>query len=148
MERINQLRNRSIKYALEIIYLSEKAHEPKKGDTMVCNICGRKAHLLNNGKGPLVCCGKPMAKSTLPITEGAADAIKCKYFKFSLNQAKKDLATAIKYHQDHCKKTWKLPERKKAYDNCMKHTVNVIKQDTAMVERMKAKIKQYCGSNV
>jgi desulfoferrodoxin-like iron-binding protein len=30
---------------------------------MHCHICGRKAHCLNNGKGPLVCCGKPMVKS-------------------------------------------------------------------------------------
>ena len=32
---------------------------------MHCQICGRKTHCLNNGKGPLICCGKPMQKSTL-----------------------------------------------------------------------------------
>jgi len=56
------------KYLNEIQEISE-AYEPKKGDTMECSVCGRKAHLLNNGKGPLICCGKPMAKSTLPVTE-------------------------------------------------------------------------------
>lgn len=44
-----------------------KGHEPKKGDTMICTVCKRKVHALNNGKGPLVCCGKPMIKSKLPI---------------------------------------------------------------------------------
>lgn len=44
-------------------------YEPKKGDTMKCSICGRKTHLLNNGKGPLICCGKPMEKRTLSVAE-------------------------------------------------------------------------------
>lgn len=69
MKRNNLLKERTIKYALERIYLSEKVYEPKKGDTMFCNVCRRKVHLLNDGKGPLVCCGKPMSKSTLPVTE-------------------------------------------------------------------------------
>lgn len=42
-------------------------YEPKKGDTMICTVCKRKVHLLNNGSGPLVCCGKAMVKSKLPI---------------------------------------------------------------------------------
>ena len=37
-------------------------YEPKKGDTMKCEVCGRTVHLLNNGKGPLLCCGQPMKK--------------------------------------------------------------------------------------
>jgi desulfoferrodoxin-like iron-binding protein len=47
----------------------QEAHEPLKGDSMTCNICKRKVHVLNNGKGPLICCGKPMVKSKVPITE-------------------------------------------------------------------------------
>jgi len=38
MKRNNLLKERTIKYALERIYLSEKAYEPKKGDTMFCNV--------------------------------------------------------------------------------------------------------------
>lgn len=45
------------------------SYVPKKGDTMKCSICGRKTHLLNNGKGPLICCGKPMLKAMLPFNE-------------------------------------------------------------------------------
>lgn len=37
---------------------------------MHCQVCGRKAHCLNNGKGPLICCGQPMIKSTLSEAEG------------------------------------------------------------------------------
>jgi desulfoferrodoxin-like iron-binding protein len=37
-------------------------YEPVKGDVMKCTICGRKTYLLNDGKGPLICCGKPMIK--------------------------------------------------------------------------------------
>lgn len=44
-----------------------EGYEPKKGDTMFCTVCGRKVHALNNGKGPLVCCGKAMVKSKLPV---------------------------------------------------------------------------------
>jgi DNA-binding protein H-NS len=51
-------------YLLEI-----SGYEPKKGDTMSCNVCKRKVHLLNNGKGPLVCCEKAMVKSKVPVTE-------------------------------------------------------------------------------
>ena len=47
----------------------QEQYEPKKGDTMLCKICGRKVHLLNDGKGPLVCCGEPMVKATLPVGE-------------------------------------------------------------------------------
>ena len=68
MNRNNLLRHRTLKYALEMIFLAEQ-YDPKKGDTMLCNICGRKVHLLNDGKGPLICCGKPMVKATLPVTE-------------------------------------------------------------------------------
>ena len=46
-----------------------KGFEPKKGHTVTCTVCGRKAHMLNNGKGPLVCCGKAMIKSKVPVTE-------------------------------------------------------------------------------
>ena len=42
------------------------SHFPKKGDSMKCSVCGRKVHILNNGKGPLICCAKPMLKDTLP----------------------------------------------------------------------------------
>ena len=37
---------------------------------MHCQVCGRKAHCLNSGKGPLVCCGQPMSKATLAEAEG------------------------------------------------------------------------------
>jgi len=46
-------------------YLNEvqnKAYEPVRDDIMRCSVCGRKADILNNGKGPLVCCGKPMIR--------------------------------------------------------------------------------------
>lgn len=49
--------------------LHKGSYEPKKGDTVKCSVCGRKTHLLNNGKGPLVCCGKAMLKATLPMSE-------------------------------------------------------------------------------
>ena len=49
--------------------LHKGSYEPKKGDTVKCSVCGRKTHLLNNGKGPLVCCGKAMMKATLPMSE-------------------------------------------------------------------------------
>ena len=55
----------------EVFYKQNKsAHFPRKGDSMKCTICGRRLHVLNNGKGPLICCGKPMKKDTLPANEG------------------------------------------------------------------------------
>lgn len=69
MKRIDVLRERVTKYALERIYFQEQVHEPKKGDTMSCLICKRKVHALNNGKGPLTCCDQPMVKSKVPVTE-------------------------------------------------------------------------------
>lgn len=68
MSRIDKLRERSIKYALERVYLHE-AHEPRKGDTMSCLVCKRKIHTLNDGEGFLTCCDKLMVKSSVPITE-------------------------------------------------------------------------------
>jgi len=51
-------------------YLIEiSSYEPKKGDSMSCLICKRKVHALNNGKGPLICCGQPMIKSKVPVIE-------------------------------------------------------------------------------
>jgi len=44
---------------LEII---QEAYEPQRDDIMECKICGRKADILNEGKGPLICCGQPMIK--------------------------------------------------------------------------------------
>jgi desulfoferrodoxin-like iron-binding protein len=37
---------------------------------MHCPICGRKAHCLNDGKGPLICCGQPMQKVSVAEAEG------------------------------------------------------------------------------
>lgn len=37
---------------------------------MHCQVCGRKAHVLNNGKGPLICCDQPMSKVTIVEAEG------------------------------------------------------------------------------
>jgi len=47
------------KYLNEI---STPVYEPARDDIMQCTICGRKADVLNEGRGPLVCCGKPMIK--------------------------------------------------------------------------------------
>lgn len=47
------------KYLNEI---SKAVYEPLRDDIMECTICGRKADVLNEGKGPLICCGKPMIK--------------------------------------------------------------------------------------
>jgi desulfoferrodoxin-like iron-binding protein len=60
------------------------AHDPMKGDTMKCPMCGRKAHVLNNGKGPMVCCGKAMLKATLPVTESTAAVLSCRAAKSSI----------------------------------------------------------------
>ncbi|MHA1814486.1 MAG: hypothetical protein ACTSX1_00625, partial [Candidatus Heimdallarchaeaceae archaeon] len=91
MRRIDKLRERSIGYALEMIYFQEQVHEPKKGDTMSCLICKRKVHVLNNGKGPLICCGQPMVKSTVPVTEGLMDKVKCKASKFAAQDNRRAL---------------------------------------------------------
>jgi desulfoferrodoxin-like iron-binding protein len=47
------------KYLKEI---SMPAYEPSGGDIMQCAICNRKVDILNEGRGPLICCGKPMIK--------------------------------------------------------------------------------------
>lgn len=31
-----------------------------EGDNLVCKICGRRVKVMETGKGPLICCGKPM----------------------------------------------------------------------------------------
>lgn len=64
--------------------LHKGSYEPKKGDTMKCSVCGRKTHLLNNGKGPLVCCGKAMEKATLPVTESMSAVMSCRAAKSSI----------------------------------------------------------------
>jgi len=82
---MNPLKNYLNKLQPEVFYKQHKgAHEPMKGDTMKCSVCGRKGHLLNNGKGPLVCCGKAMMKSTLPVTEGMAGVMSCRAAKSSI----------------------------------------------------------------
>lgn len=40
----------------------KEAHWPVEDDIMECTVCGRKADVLNNGKGPLICCGRSMIK--------------------------------------------------------------------------------------
>lgn len=42
--------------------LNTPVYEPKRDDIMECTVCGRKADVLNEGKGPLICCGQPMIK--------------------------------------------------------------------------------------
>ena len=37
-------------------------YEPLRDDIMECTICGRKVDVLNEGRGPLICCGKTMIK--------------------------------------------------------------------------------------
>jgi desulfoferrodoxin-like iron-binding protein len=68
----------------QVRQLLNEEYEPKKGDTMKCSICGRKAHLLNNGKGPLVCCGKAMSKATVPVTESMGAVMSCRAAKNSI----------------------------------------------------------------
>lgn len=47
-------------------YLQEltmpNGYEPRRDDIMQCTVCGRKADVLNEGQGTLVCCGKAMIK--------------------------------------------------------------------------------------
>lgn len=74
--------------------LHKGAYDPKKGDTMKCSACGRKAHLLNNGKGPLVCCGKPMLKATLPTSESMGAVMGCRAAKAAISTWTKRLAGA------------------------------------------------------
>jgi len=82
---MNPLKDYLNKLQPEVFYKQHKgAHEPKKGDTMKCSVCGRKTHLLNNGKGPLICCGKAMLKATLPVTEGMAGVMSCRAAKSSI----------------------------------------------------------------
>ena len=45
--------------------LEVSSFQPLKGDTAKCLICGRKVHTLNNGDGPLLCCGQAMVKDTI-----------------------------------------------------------------------------------
>ena len=71
---MNPLKNYLNKLQPEVFYKQHKgAHEPMKGDTMKCSVCGRKGHLLNNGKGP-----------TLPVTEGMAGVMSCRAAKSSI----------------------------------------------------------------
>jgi len=42
--------------------LQENMFEPQRDDIMKCEICGRLADALNEGKGPLICCGQRMIK--------------------------------------------------------------------------------------
>jgi desulfoferrodoxin-like iron-binding protein len=30
------------------------------GDNLKCDVCGRTVKVMEEGKGPLICCGKPM----------------------------------------------------------------------------------------
>jgi len=47
------------------VIMESLSFEPLKGDTAKCLVCGRKVHTLNNGKGPLICCGQAMVKDTI-----------------------------------------------------------------------------------
>jgi desulfoferrodoxin-like iron-binding protein len=42
--------------------LNTPIYNPIRDDIMECTICGRKADVLNEGQGPLICCGQPMIK--------------------------------------------------------------------------------------
>jgi len=42
--------------------LNTPVYNPARDDIMQCTLCGRKADVLNEGKGPLICCGQPMIK--------------------------------------------------------------------------------------
>lgn len=82
---MNPLKDYLNKLQPEVFYKQHKgAHVPEKGDTMKCSVCGRKTHLLNNGKGPLVCCGKAMLKATIPVTEGMGGVMRCRAAKSSI----------------------------------------------------------------
>jgi len=42
--------------------LNTPVYEPIRDDIMECTVCGRKADVLNEGRGPLICDGQPMIK--------------------------------------------------------------------------------------
>ena len=67
MKRIDVLRERSVKYALERIYLQENI---VKGDILKCSVCGRVVAVEEQGDGPLICCGESM----LRLSEGIVEA--------------------------------------------------------------------------
>jgi desulfoferrodoxin-like iron-binding protein len=56
--------SKNIKTLMLDNYLSEleDSSERKiiKGDNLRCEICGREVKINVAGKGPLICCGKPM----------------------------------------------------------------------------------------
>lgn len=118
MTRDEILWERSIKYALERIYLAEKVYEPKKGDTMLCEICGRKVHLLNDGKGPLICCGQPMVKSTLPVQQEAG------FKKYPEGWSKKSVK---KFANTLTKEEVNAATRPGFFDKCVKKMKNKMK---------------------
>jgi len=40
--------------------LEQEEKEIQQGDNLSCEICGRTVTVKEAGKGPLICCGKPM----------------------------------------------------------------------------------------
>jgi desulfoferrodoxin-like iron-binding protein len=141
MKRIDVLRERSVKYALEKIYLQEKVHEPKKGDTMSCLICKRKVHVLNNGKGPLTCCDQPMVKSTVPVTEGLMDKAKCKAAKYAIWDNK----VALKQEMNYLSICLRGRGDTSRCPGIYKKKIDRYKNQIKMWEE---KAKRYCSTNV
>lgn len=44
-----------------------------KNEIYRCNICGRIVEVVEDGQGPIVCCGQPMEKLNPNTTEGATE---------------------------------------------------------------------------
>jgi len=44
-----------------------------KNEIYRCNICGRIVEVVEDGQGPIVCCGQPMEKLEANTTDGAVE---------------------------------------------------------------------------
>lgn len=47
----------------------DQPKEIQQGDNLSCSVCGRTVTVKEAGKGPLVCCGKPMDHMDIVVEE-------------------------------------------------------------------------------
>ena len=82
----------------------------QKGDNLKCEVCGREVLVQEKGKGPLICCGKPMVRIGETVAEAGFEDMPRGWNKRSVKKWANTLA----------KEQVNAAKKKGFFDRCVK----------------------------
>ncbi len=112
----------------------QEQEDIKKGDRLHCKICGREVTVNKAGKGPLICCGKPMSKLGTVVEAGFT-----KYPKGWTNKS------VQKFAQTLSKDMKGGPKAKGFFDKCVEKMSGKIKDPEGFCAAIKDEVYASVG---